>query len=48
MDGTRDHHIKKNEPDSERQVCFLSYVESFFFNDMKIKQGIGRGPKQEA
>jgi hypothetical protein len=37
-----DHHVKRNEPDSERQKsCFLLYVESRYFllkNDMKVEE----------
>jgi hypothetical protein len=29
MDGIEDHHVKRNKPDSERQIPrFLLYVES--------------------
>jgi hypothetical protein len=29
IDGTRDHHVKQNKPDSERQISrFLSTAES--------------------
>jgi hypothetical protein len=28
MDGTRDHHVKWNEPDQEREIpSILSYIE---------------------
>lgn len=28
MDGTADHCVQRNKPDSESTACFPSYVES--------------------
>jgi hypothetical protein len=54
MDGAGDHHVKKNKPDSERQISrFLSYVESrpktkqIQNKDMNVKGGLFWGePKK--
>lgn len=56
MDGSVDHHIKLNKPDSKKIQYGFSHrwnVDFFFFKDMKLEEGLfgkrkgtlGRGDK---
>jgi hypothetical protein len=45
MDGTGDHQVKQNKPDSERQTsCFLSYSKTRpIKNDINVRGGLYLG-----